>query len=147
VYLNRQNIQEIQAFCEVWKPSHCLVLNFRAGIVPTEQQWERAAVGCLHRIQRWCFPRRPRPLERVSALGWVETGEKSQRLHLHLLAHIPPPSPSRPPFTTSTLARAWRGSARSIAAECWTEPPEDATAWAIYSQKQWKGGGNTIIYR
>lgn len=145
MFLNKHSIREIQAYCEEWKPSHCLVLNFRGGIVPSERQLERAGGGCLHRIQRWCFPRRPRPWERVSALGYVEVGKQSERLHLHILAKIPP-SPSHN-FTEETLARAWKTSARYIAAEVWTEPPEDATAWFIYSQKQWKGGGTPIVYR
>jgi len=137
--LSERKKQDISEFLTRWKPSHNLVVNLRPGVDASQKQLEQLFVSTLHRIERWSYGRRT---HEVSAVAWAETGKKRQRLHLHIIARLPPPL--RDPLDAHSIATAWWSSARSIAAsDTYFAPLTDPLASWIYSQK---GGGEMMTY-
>lgn len=137
--LNGREIRDISSFLERWKPTHSIVVNLRPGIDASPKRLDQLMRATLHRIERWSYGRRT---HQVEAVAWAERGKKRDRLHLHIIARLPPPL--RKPLDADSLATAWWSSARSIAAaDTYFAPLTDPLASWIYSQK---GGGEMMTY-
>lgn len=137
--LNEYEIADISACLSEWKPTHGIVLNLRPEIETSPKRLAHLFGATLHRIERWSYGRHTRE---VSAYAWAEVGRKRQRLHLHIIAKLPPPL--RKPLDADTIATAWWNTARSIAApDIYFAPLTDPLDWWIYSQK---GGGEILVY-
>lgn len=139
--LNQQEITDISRYLEGWKPTHTIVLNLRPKLDASPKRLAALMTNTLHRIERRCYGRRTR---KVAAVAWAEVGRKEGRLHLHIIARLPPPL--RQPLDAQVIEQAWRAAAGNIAADkgaTYFAPITDPLAAWIYNQK---GGGDMIAY-
>jgi len=122
--------------------THGAVLAFMPGVHPDRIRAESLASATLARLSRRCIARRPRPHQRIRAIGFPEVGDATGRYHLHLAIRLPTQAPGREPYATA-LTRAWTQVCQGIGAEVWCEPLGDPLGWLTYSAK---GGQNPFIY-